>query len=85
MIIFYKYFLVGMSFWGGPEKLCMIFDFVIIILRSNTLNGQRRKKVYVLLSCERKDKYMRYKKYLQVIESESRKCDYPIILREGNL
>ena len=44
------------------------FGFVIVILRSNTTNGQRGRKMYVLLGCERGGKYRRYKyKLLKVV------------------
>ena len=45
-----------------------------MILRSDTSTGQRRRKTFVLLGCERGDKYIRYKKDLQVTESGTRKC-----------
>ena len=37
------------------------FGFVIVILRSKITNGQQGRKTYVLLRCERKSKYRRYK------------------------
>ena len=57
------------------------FGFVIVILRSDTVNGQRGRKTYVFLGCKRGDKYRRYKKDLDVSESGNRKCDCPFRLR----
>jgi len=47
------------------------FGFVIVILRSDTANAQRGRKIYVLLSCERGGKYRRYKKDWDVTEVEA--------------
>jgi len=57
------------------------FGFVIVILRSDTANGQRERKTCVLLGCERGGKYRQYKKDLDVTKSEIRKCDCPFKLR----
>jgi len=53
----------------------------LFILRPDIANGQRGRKTYVLLGCEREGKYRRYKKDLDVTESGSRKCDCPFRLR----
>jgi len=52
-----------------------------VILRSDTSTGQRGRKTFVLLGCERGDKYIRHKKKLQVTESGSNKCDCPFRLQ----
>jgi len=57
------------------------YEFVIIILRSNTCTGQRGRMTYVLLSCERGGKYRQYKKEVDVSRTESRKCECPFRLR----
>ena len=63
------------------RKVAFDFDFVIVILISDTSNFQRGRKTYLLLDCKRRGKYKRYKKDLQVIESGSRKCDCPFKLQ----
>ena len=52
-----------------------------MILRSDTLIGQRGRKTFVLLGCERGGKYRQYKKDLKVTESGTRKCGCPFRLR----
>ncbi|XP_068503635.1 protein FAR1-RELATED SEQUENCE 5-like, partial [Phaseolus vulgaris] len=63
------------------SKVAFHFGFVIVILRSDTSTGQRGRKTFVLLGCERGGKYRRYKKDLQVTESGTRKCGCPFRLR----
>ncbi|XP_068486516.1 protein FAR-RED IMPAIRED RESPONSE 1-like [Phaseolus vulgaris] len=63
------------------RKIVFHFGFVIVILRSDTSIGQRGRKTFVLLGCERGGKYIRYKKDLQVTESGIRKCGCPFRLR----
>ncbi|XP_068504159.1 protein FAR-RED IMPAIRED RESPONSE 1-like [Phaseolus vulgaris] len=63
------------------RKVAFHFGFVIVILRSDTSTGQRGRKTFVLLGCERGGKYRRYKKDLKVTESGTRKCGCPFRLR----
>ena len=76
---------VGISYSGwAPKvirKVAFHFGFIIVILRSDTSTGQRGRKTFVLLGCERGGKYKRYKKDLQVTESGTRKCGCPFRLR----
>ncbi|XP_068466719.1 uncharacterized protein [Phaseolus vulgaris] len=63
------------------RKVAFDIGFCIVILRSDTSTGQRGRKTFVLLGCERGGQYRRYKKDLQVIESGIRKCACPFRLR----
>ncbi|XP_068483428.1 uncharacterized protein [Phaseolus vulgaris] len=65
--------------WVG--KVGFDIGFCIVILRSDTSTGQRGRKTFVLLGCERGGQYRRYKKNLQVTESGIRKCGCPFRLR----
>ena len=56
-------------------------DFVIVTIRSDKAISQPRKKMYVLLSCEKGDKYMKYKSNVQPSVSGTRKCDCPFKFR----
>jgi len=50
-------------------KVAFHFGFVIVILRLITSIGQRGRKTFVLLGCEKGGKYIRYKKDLEVTEN----------------
>ena len=53
------------------RKVAYDFEFVIIILGSNTANGQRGIKAYVLLGYERGGKYRQYKQDLYLLKVEA--------------
>ncbi|XP_068477380.1 PKS-NRPS hybrid synthetase cheA-like [Phaseolus vulgaris] len=63
------------------RKVAFDIGFCIVILRSDTSTGQRGRKTFVLLGCERGGQYKPYKKDLQVTESGTRKCGCPFRLR----
>ncbi|XP_068461555.1 PKS-NRPS hybrid synthetase cheA-like [Phaseolus vulgaris] len=63
------------------RKVAFDIGFCIVILRSDTSTGQRGRKTFVLLGCERGGQYKRYKNDLQVTESGTRKCGCPFRLR----
>ena len=79
-------FLLVFATWDDLFKwarnVAYEFSFFIVILVSNTSNGQRGKKMYVSLGCEKGGKYKWYKKDLEVLKSGNRKCDYPFRLWE---
>ena len=56
--------------------------FVEVIMRSNTNTGMRGRTLFVLIGCERSDKYKVRKKYLVRTDIDSRKCRCPFKLRE---
>ena len=49
-------------------------SFVIMIMRSNTDSGNRGRISFVLIDCERSEKYRTRKKDLVRIVSDIRKC-----------
>ena len=49
--------------------------FVVVIMRSNTDTGIRGRISFVLIDCERSEKYRVRKKNLVRIVTDSRKCE----------
>jgi len=58
----------------------LILVFVVVTIRSNKTISQPGSKTYVLLGCERGDKYRKYKSDVQPSVSDTRKCDCPFKL-----
>jgi len=58
------------------REIAFDLDFVVIII-SDKANGQSGRKTYVLLDCERGDKYRKYKSDVEPSVSSTRKCDFP--------
>ena len=56
------------------QSLAFQLGFVIVILRSDTHNGQKGRRTYVLLDCERIGKYRAYKKDYAGTITRTRKC-----------
>ena len=56
-------------------------SFIVVILRSDTSNRQPGQKTFVVLGCEKGEKYRRYRKDLQTTVSGTRKYDCPFRLR----
>jgi len=54
--------------------------FVIVIIRSHTANGKQCRKTFVLLDCEKGDKYRKDKHEMNVGVTSTRKCDCPFKL-----
>ena len=65
------------------QAIAFELDFVIIILRSDTTNGQLGRKIFVGLCCERGYKYRKDKKDTKM-PTRTRKCDSPFRLRKKN-
>jgi len=62
--------------WGVAFEM----GFVVVILRSDTSNGQPELKTFVVLGCERVGS-IGDTKNLQTIVSGTRKCDCPFRVR----
>ena len=59
------------------RKIAFRLGFVVVILRSDKATGAQGRKTYVLLGCERSEKYRKYRTNLEVIITDTRKCDCP--------
>ena len=55
--------------------------FVVVIMRPDTSIGKRERISFILISCERSEKYRAYKKNLIWTVTSTRKCRYPFKLR----
>jgi len=71
--------LDGLLEW--VRKVAFRLGFVVVILRSDKATGAQGRKTYVLLGCERSEKYRKYKTDLKVTITGTRKCDCPFKLR----
>ena len=54
---------------------------MVVILRSDKTTGQQGRKIFVLLGCERSEKYRKDRNDLEVTITGTRKCDCPFRLR----
>ena len=63
------------------RKVTFGLGFVVVILRSDKVTRAQDRKTFVLLGCERSEKYRKYKTDLEVSITGTRKCECPFILR----
>ena len=63
------------------RKVAFGLGFVVVILRSDKATGAQGRKTFVLLGCERSEKYRKYRSDLEVTITGTRKCDCPFRLR----
>jgi len=61
--------------------LCMNIGFVVVIMRSDTNTRKRGRTSFVLIGCERSEKYKAYKKGLVRTMADSKKCGCPFKLQ----
>ena len=63
------------------RKVAFSLGFVVVILRFNKATSQQGRKTFVLLGCERSEKYRKYRNDLEVTITGTRKCDCPFRVR----
>ena len=63
------------------RKVAFRLGFVVVILSSDKATRAQGRKTYVLLGCERSEKYRKYRIDLEVTITGTRKCDCPFKLR----
>ncbi|XP_017428787.1 uncharacterized protein LOC108336850 [Vigna angularis] len=63
------------------RKVAFDLGFVLVIIRSNTTIGEAGRKTFIVLGCERSEKYRKYKPDVQPSVSDTRKCECPFRLR----
>jgi len=64
------------------RKVAFGLGFVVFILRSDKVTRAQGRKTFVLLGCERSEKYRKYKTNLEVSVTGTRKCDCPFRLHD---
>jgi len=74
-----KCLLQEMVYFNG-FKVVFGLGFVAVILRSDKAIEQQGRKIFVLLGCERSDKYRKYIHDLEVTITGIRECDCPFRL-----
>lgn len=57
-------------------------SFLIVIIRFDKANGEPKRKIYVLIECERAEKY---KKYEFGVQPSIKKCNCPFKLRARSI
>jgi len=64
-----------MSYFNGFARLHFGLGLFVVILRSDKATGAQGRNTFVLLGCERSEKYRKYRTNLEVSITSTGKCE----------